>query len=289
MFNTIVRASLLNGVVPTYAAFLRQQMGRNLQLEVRNSSLSSKDYSAFLSDLDLAAIGDFTEEEVSKLRSLHDQIRKVLVIIGELEIYSVDEWVRRPVLLQILEPFYTPLRLVRKLRWMLRAIDSSSALAALRAKRGLIKALDKLGLKKSDSADLRVGRQTQLEPVLTKISEDIFKKWNLTVEPPQEPFSFQIALLELKFVDEKSPVDTNLPYVRIPSEHALLLASIFPHPTYEGLNYERLSALRSHPKVREYLRAFSRYELDIMTASVRGLKNYPDWYVANRSEFETWL
>ncbi len=288
MLNSFVRASLLNGVVPAYAALLRKQLGRNLQLEVRNSSLSSKDYSALLSDLDLAVIGDFSDDEIKKLRDVHDRIRRVLVFIGELEIYLIDEWVARPTLLQILEPYYTPLRLIRKIRWMIRIIDTSSKLAALRARRGLDKALTKLNIQGTKIETLRGRRQEPIEPALAKISEEIISSWNLRIEPLGDSFKFHHPMLELTFVDGVSP-EPRGPYVRSKSENALLLAAIFPQPAYDGLDAARLNELRSNPKVREYLQAFSRFELNVMTASVRGLSEIPDWYEANRKDFESAL
>lgn len=247
-----------------YEFILRKKAGVFLSLKVRNSIMTAKDYSPLLSDLDLAAVGEFSETHAKRLRSFHERLKKVLLFLGEIEIYSASEWERKHLLLQKLEPHYTSLRYLRKIPWMVRLIENSPFLPALRARRGLARSLEKLG----------VNSLSELESVTEAIGCQMAREWKIEFAESDQEFEFYHPWLEATLTNSH--------------KSAYLLAAIFPPRTYRGADQHRIDILRRDEFVKNFLLAFSQHELITMTAGARGFDEIPSWYLSNAPDLKYW-
>lgn len=260
----MIRLFLLKFFIPVYEFISRRYVGIFLSVKVRNSILSAQDYSPLLSDLDLAAVGEFSENDAKNLRGFHEKLKKILLFLGELEIYSLLEWEAKKSLLQKLEPHYTSLRHLRKIPWMVRLTENSHFLAGLRAKRGLARSLEKLGMNSLGG----------LENVIEELGSKMAREWKIELTEGEQAFEFYHPWLEVTLTDSH--------------KSAYLLAAIFPPRAYRGADQKKIDSLRREKPIKDFLLTFARHELIVMTAGTRGFDEMPPWYLSNLPDLKHW-
>lgn len=100
---------------------------KGLELKVRGNLVHGERFNVFLSDLDLALVFSGTDQDV-KLATLRlENLRRILRFLGELEIYSIQEWNLK---LRTEREFSEQLNFVRnlrKIRWQENAQGSAKS------------------------------------------------------------------------------------------------------------------------------------------------------------------
>lgn len=291
MFSNGVRLFLIYVFVPTYRLILRSFVSRNLRtIIVRNSALRRGAYHALLSDLDLAFIGEFTERDARQMRQTHKWLQRALPFLGEVEIYPPAEWARRQHILRVLAPHFDDLRTLRKIRWLSRFLSEKHHwLAKRRAQRGIEKCLIRMGARAESLtlAELRVGRQTALEPFLQRTLDGLVRDWVLP-QTAEETIEFYHPWLEADLRSVEDPHAT-APYYLVSPKDALILAAIFPIRIYTPEISASIGELRRNPSLRDYLSLFSELEFSMMKASIWGERQVPDWFVSNADDLQHWI
>jgi hypothetical protein len=122
---------------------LRTQSSTNFSsLELRNSILTAEYFHFLYSDIDLAVVLKSCEfPELTKVRKILVRYKRFYPPMGEVEIYSVEEWERLLQLKREVESLYVPARSIRKYFWMGAPDDDYQGPKRLRALRVILRKL----------------------------------------------------------------------------------------------------------------------------------------------------
>lgn len=126
---------------------LRLELEENFtDLVVRNSILTPEFYHFLYSDIDLAVVlQDPGFEELTKVRKILVRFKKIYPPMGEVEVYSEEEWEKLKDLKNQVKDLYTSARSIRKYFWMGAPEDDYQGPKRLRALKVILKKLELSG------------------------------------------------------------------------------------------------------------------------------------------------
>jgi hypothetical protein len=126
--------------------FIFKSFGARIMVP-RNSIFDAERFNLFLSDIDFSVVGN--SEDFPKLLSVHHCLKKVLVNLGEIELYTEAEWETLSVSESSpLNSYWTTVYLIRKLKWQSRKLEASrTRYESLKHERGIAITLERLNSK----------------------------------------------------------------------------------------------------------------------------------------------
>jgi hypothetical protein len=143
VLNLVVVFCHLRLFKPLLFFSLKNELGSKLiDLQVRNSILTMEYFHFFYSDVDLSLIlVDCDFDHLTKVRKILAKFKRFYPFMGEVEIYSQNEWLE---LIQLKEKnnfLYSQARVIRKYFWMGAPDDLHQSPKRLRALRVILKKL----------------------------------------------------------------------------------------------------------------------------------------------------
>lgn len=144
LINYLVRVMHLRVFAKTLEKTLRSKLPANFcKLELRNSILTPEYFHFLYSDIDLAVVLKNCEfSELTKVRKILVKFKKFYPWMGEVEIYSEDEWHILNQLKKEIKDIYHPARSIRKYFWMGAPDDAYQGPKRLRALQVILKKLE---------------------------------------------------------------------------------------------------------------------------------------------------
>jgi len=284
--NAGIRRLHLSFTLPAIEFFLNLMVRRKIRIVPRQSLSRSSDFHFFWSDLDLATVGEMDADDWNRLRAVYRRLQSAVFVLGELEIYSPNEWQERTILYNEICPLYEDLRVVRKTKWMERSIPQiSNVLARQRAIRGFENCLLKLGEETKSNVGsglvanaieahlVRILRPYVLDSIRNR--PDLNQLDGLVFYVPWIESSIRVA------IDGQpgSPIRQPGEFILSP-EIALILASLFFEVSYGQEQIDAfVTEIRRDPKIQSLLFKMASFERLVVTATIRGIQPAPEWSV----------
>lgn len=234
---------------------------KGLKVFVRHSVESGTDFNLFRSDLDCSVVLSrrFSLQETDRIREKYVELKKILPMLGEIEIFSKSEWTLLSDVLSDRGELIQQLRDLKKIRWMEWKLKSEThPYHTVKARKAILRVLKKyeprLAGFQVDAVGVE-GNHRMLGEGLSKRLRSLVPFAKVLSEVGElDRHEFQFFSREIDATigstrDRKSTL--NLPF-----EDALILLSLYPsHEDDDPKVLQLLNRLRATPTLRPMSRA----------------------------------
>ncbi|MFL5813670.1 MAG: SPASM domain-containing protein [Bdellovibrionia bacterium] len=263
-----IRRAHLSFTLPWLEKRLKEMTGQDFQLFLRRgaASRSKPVYNPFFSDLDIGiVVQDLTQAD--RIAASYHQIRRKLIFLGELEIYSVSEFKKLTQLSETYGELYDLMRDGRKAFWL-----RGEARQAKRARRSFYHRYKTLRAMRQVLAKSGLARpHHRYQPQIKALWEAVRCEFQVLFPALSETVQFSCPYLSRNFRLSADTPDLN---------DVLLLLACTPvsergNPKIDSL-IQRVR--RSHPGIEAVFVALNEMEYIFMSAFKRGVAKSEGWH-----------
>ncbi|MCB0349670.1 MAG: hypothetical protein KDD38_00715 [Bdellovibrionales bacterium] len=258
-----------------------------IKVLARHSSKERVGFNIFLSDLDLSLI--LGQRDISKCKDIIQflsQLRRVVIFLGEVEIYSPEEYAKLESCLSLNGALYNSLRTIRKIRWIEADLEKSlSTYHKYKALRSISICFQKLGY--TGYAALVAGNLKNLTGVISALLKPYMESGGLA----GNALSINELAIDEKLLSSGVPVDyfqcvlinesaAENPYgLCLRGDLALTLISLTPLVHFHSNELDKLVSLKraSNMPLAQAWQSICEIEYLILSGVIRGSATEQEW------------